>query len=316
MKRYVSLSCDAKPTYAWLLPVAAKLWETIGYVPVVQHMLGEDNAFERAVLAWTPGLKFRVSERPPMSVANTMRALRLYAWPHVSDADDFILTADVDIFPLNRAFFQESYSHVALRAAWYLWLGRPDGTEPVISADTFEWTPAWYEVPRMRFAMCYVGLPRAVWMTLFPRNAEEAAQYGTEAALGRMPSFWAGYDDPSWDESELTQRLMRLVAGQPFQTLGRGRWKKGDLHLVDPLDAGLLSAYKNMPRGLLRLGDLWTPRHGPRPESAIDFIPPRMARHDHSLWIFDVVKLWYPELSAWCDKYVREVGSTLKDARW
>ncbi len=316
MKRYVSLTCDEKPTYAWLLPVAAKLWETLGYVPIVQHRLSEGNAFEAAVLAWTPGLKIQVAERPPMSVANTMRALRLYAWPHVSDADDFILTSDVDMFPLSRTFFQGLPSHVVLRAAWYLWLGRQDGQEPVIGSDTFEWSNDWLERPRMRLPMCYVGLPRSVWQTLFPRTLEEAVQYGTEAVLDRLPSFWASYDDPSWDESELTQRLMRYVAGQPLETLARGRWKKGELLLVDPLDLPNHSVYQNMPRGLLRLGDKWKPDLGPRPENVIDFIPPRMAQHDHSLWVFDVVKLWYPELSGWCDSYVRDVESTLKDAQW
>lgn len=315
MKRFVSLSCDAKPTYAWLLPVAAKLWETLGYVPIVQHMLGEDNAFEAAVLAWTSGLKFHVDERPPMSVANTMRAIRLYAWPHVSDADDFILTADVDILPLDRAFFQELPQQVILRAAWNLWLKQHDDAEPEINSDLFEW-PDLSVPPRMRFAMCYAGLPRSLWMTLFPRTAEEATQYGTEAALGRMPSLWAGYDDPSWDESELTNRLLNYTAGQLFQTLGRGRWKKGDLHLIDPLDSPNHSIYKNTPRGVLVLGDGWKPGLGPRPEGVIDFIPPRMAQHDHSLWVFDVVKLWYPELSTWCDNYVRDVEPTLKDARW
>lgn len=289
MKKRVSLACDHLGTYAVLLPIAAKLWEFLGYVPIVRHSLRMSNDFEREILAWTAGDKHKIDAREPLSLPNTMRAIRLFAH-ELADQNDFILMADVDMFPLSRKFFVDPPTHVLLRAAWYLWLGN-EGREPVFDPERL--------VPgRSHFAMCYVGATKEIWHELF--------QSGT----------WPAVDTPSWDEEALSHRLLQRVAGQPFSELGRGHWLKGDLHFIDPLDAPLLSVYQDMPRGMLRLGDTWKPDKGPAPEGAIDFVPPRFTQREHPWWIFAAVRAYFPELSDWLSGYRQMLDTTLGTAQW
>lgn len=296
MRLRVSLASDHLGTYAVLLPIAAKLWETLGYTPIVQHSLRDDNPFEQAVLAWTVGDKYRIAAREPLSLPNTMRAVRLFAW-ELADSGDFILTADVDMFPLSRTFFADPPPHVLLRACWYLWLGN-EGREPFFDPARLEPTGDPSCPYRSHFAMCYAGATKEIWRELF--------QSGT----------WPAHDTNSWDEEALTARVLDRVRGQPFAELGRGRWRKGDLHFVDPLDAPLLSEYRDMPRGMIRLGDIWKPAMGPAPEGAIDFIPPRFTQYDRPAWIFPAVRLYFPELGDWLDGYYRVLDETMGSAVW
>lgn len=278
-------------TYAALLPIAAKLWETLGYTPLVQHTLSRTNDFESAILDWTVGHKVRVETIPPLSRANTMRAIRLFA-AHldvVAD-DDFVLMSDVDIFPVSRSFFAAPPGDLVMfRAAWYHWLGN-GGNEP-------DFDPKRFERPfRAHFAMCYAGATVSIWRELFPQVV--------------FPSE----DTATWDELELTRRVLEFVEGREFREHRKGHWQKGVCHFVDDMTGPCLSSYRDMPRGLIGVEDRTIAET--YQADAIDWIPPRFTQFDKPEWIFPALRGFYPELAGWLDGYHNVLGTHLGSATW
>mgnify|MGYP001570709840 CR=1 FL=1 len=83
MRRYVSLSVDAAPTYAALAPVTVRLWKRLGYTAILHiHEDGWGTPFGELVLreiSGTGAAIVGVPTVPPLSIPNTMRAVRLVA---------------------------------------------------------------------------------------------------------------------------------------------------------------------------------------------------------------------------------------------
>lgn len=297
--KWVSLSCDEKATYAAHLPVVTRLWDLLGYHPLIAiHDGNWDTAFGRTVLRHTVGNIRRVPQVPPLSVANTMRAERLFAFtcPEVQP-DDFILMADVDMYPLSRTFFNVEGPLTILRALWYAWLGH-GGRAPELTGD-------WLQPGSYNFPMCYAGASARVWSEMFPEERLSACTRPTDYA-----------SSVGFDEAQMSYRMLWRVERDPIIEVQRGVWTKGEMKLIDPIDAPLLSSYPDMPRGLMRLGDMWRPGKGPMPEGALDIIPPRFVRHEYPWWVFDAVCMYFPELTPWLKEYQRELASTLRGALW
>lgn len=147
-----------------------------------------------------------------------------------------------------------------------------------------------------------------IWRELFP-EIEVGDPAGSLARLvGDTP------DQIDLDETLLSRRFLASPrAAGPVKVIdGAGVWRKGELTLVDPLDLPLLSEYYNMPRGMLRLDDLWYPALGtPKPEEAVDYIPHRFPPGSKPFRCFDVVAAYFPEERAWLDAYRAELDPLL-----
>lgn len=320
MTRYVVLSSDAAPTYSIFLPLVARIWSRIGYRPLVLlHDKGWYSDYGKFILDALDVTGARIdwfSQVKPLTVANTMRASRIVAsaLPFLKP-DDLLLTADVDMVPIERAFFERDESWFVLRALYNVWCR--DGGVTKMPRDA----------EGLRFAMCYCGATVALWRELMFLDPEvdpvanlktivtyQALEepFKTRQVSERGEAVWGDLD-----EMTLSQRWLGSlrVGFEPCVEVKVGEWRKGDLTLVDPVDRPHLSSLDNVPRGLLRLGDLWRPHLGPPPAGAIDLIPPRFAhstRRFHPWWIFDAVAAYYPEDREWLETYRARVQRILE----
>lgn len=289
MARFVSLSIDAAPTYAAWAPVTARLWRRIGYTPIV-HTVGDgwDAPFAQLVLRQLEALDawiVPVARQPPLSVANTARAVRIVAASHAALApDDFVLMADVDMLPLNREFFDRRESFLVLRPLYHVWERHGDAAPGLVTTERMT-AGAW------QFPMCYPGATTRIWRELWPMAVGDAA-----ASLRSVLDTGHVEDRSDYDERCVSHWFLGRVATDPIVQQAPGRWSKGELVLVDPVDAPHLSMYSpTMPRGLLRLRDLDIPAYRERHPGAIDFIPCRFPIGHHPWEDFDVASLYYPE---------------------
>lgn len=304
--RWVSLSTDAAPLYASWAPIMARVWRMLGYQPIVRMHHSEPGVpgwsrpfgvlIERE-LADAGAMTMPVGPCPPLTMPNVCRSVRVFAAHDFALPDvDFILTADVDMLPLDAAFFDRSEDFIVLRPLYQLWQ-QARGSTPQFDDSYLQPVDAVHPSPwQVRFPMCYMGATARIWRELVPPTMAEFTARLTVDSLYH-------------DEIATTHAILSSprVHGHRFEELGPGHWRKGELEMVDPIDRPLLSIYRDMSRGLIRLGDLWRPEHGtPIPDGAIDFIPPRFSGasvSDHPWWAFDVVTMRYPQLNDWLAGY-------------
>jgi len=305
--RWVSLSTDALPTYATWAPVVAHVWKSLGYRTAIH--LHVDHAgwatpfgeivrreLERvdAMVAWIPTTR-------PLSVGSTMRASRIFAAHTLPFApDDFVLTADADIVPLDAKFFDRSEDFVVLRPLYQRWCHAGGQQPPLRDEDFVPSTNPNMQMPGLpmplRFPQCYTGATARIWRELMPSSLAEMVK-----------GF--GHDNGDLDELRTTHAILSSprIRGTLVE-LERGHWRRGELHLVDPVDRPLLLRTRvAFPRGALVGSQGWTPKEGPIPFGAVDFQPARFEFDEPPWWCFDVVRMRYPHLSSWLDTYRRDL---------
>ena len=304
MTRYVSLATDAAPPYAIHAPVAARLWLRLGYKTIIHVedtekwrcqfgdlVIGELSAIGAAIV--------RCPVTPPLSVANTMRAVRLVApWVNGLVDDDFILMADVDMYPLSRTFFSNPADFTVLRALYASWLACT-APPPVV-----DWSRV--NADCWRFQMCYAGALVRIWRELW-----DLPLCDSHAALRKLLEGTYG-DAVDFDEAKLSYAFLSAKRAQgEWKTIDEaGVWQRGELVFVDPMNLPLLSKYYNMPRGLIGPED-----RSDHPE-AVDFIPPRFGRENFSWWCFDIAKHYWPEEREWLTGYQDRVYKVWESFSW
>src|SRR5215470_5363103 len=112
--RFVVYSSDTKDYYSFLLPIAARVWSRMGYTPISllygsRDLWMSDPKTALILRSIEPiSIARHVSIFPGWSVFAIAASSRLFAaaLPEVSD-DDYIMTSDVDLIPLDRAYFSQ-----------------------------------------------------------------------------------------------------------------------------------------------------------------------------------------------------------------
>lgn len=306
MKRFIVLAVDAAPTYAIYLPLVVRLWRRLGYHALVQiHDQGWDTPFGGLVLDETAAMGAHIAplaECPPLGVANTMRCSRLVAAAgHGLAGDDFLLTADVDMIPLSRTFFDRSEELIVYRGLGDIWM---QPSAPIPPAP-----PSVMRTGGMRFPMCYSGATTRLWREMLPLIVGDRF-----ASLERVI---APYLPPRTNYTDLDETIGSAAflehprAQGAVEEVSIGVWRQGDLYLVDPIDAPKLSPHDHMHRGLLLLADGWIPGRGEPPTAPIDFIPCRFYPGERPWWCFDVPVIYFPEEASWIEGYREKMKAIL-----
>lgn len=304
-RRFIALATDAAPTYATYLPLVVRLWRHLDYQAIVQvHDESWETPFGFAVLeeAIAGGaVIFRVPTCPPLSIPNTMRCTRLVAaaseWIQPSE---FLLTADVDMLPLSRTFFDRDEPWIVYRGLGDTWM-QPTASVPPRPPKVLQ--------PGLRFPMCYSGATVEIWRELLPIVVGDFAE-----SLHRTVEPYGVHDRA--DHTDLDETIVsRAFLTSPRMTgqveeLSVGVWRQGEFLLVDPIDAPQLTPHEHMHRGMLLHGEGWMPGKGD-PPNAFDFIPQRFYPGTRPWWCFDVATIYFPELTDWITSYRARIDPLL-----
>lgn len=306
MTRFVSLATDANPTYAIYAPIVTRIWQQLGYQPILFVHDGHGHAPERGVYGWeTPfGDHVRASlpvppvivpRVEPLSPGNTMRCVRLVAasLPHVS-AQDLVLTADIDMAPLSKTFFE--------RPAWPPFVLRADMYGPFEGASSLrgpDGAPALL-CGHWRFPLCYMGLPAVVWEELLP------LVQGDPVLSLRRVLHGLRQDNIEYDESTISARL--LLSRYAVGTLEHIRsseeqgdlWRQGELELVGVADWARRDGW---PKKMLIHGEGQVYNEVTR--SAFDWHMPRPS----APWVGGALAKFWPELADFILPYWEKVAT-------
>lgn len=269
MTTRIVFSTDQNPTYAFFAPLASKMWQRVaGFQPLIltvgpvsEYILGKTRETGADVVA--------VDLVEGLGSGALAQFSRLYAYllPTVQ-ADDYLLTVDVDAFPLQREAFQPSGALVDLMF--------PNWMHPF-------------------FSVGYIGMKAATWTEVMGQMASSISDAiahlnATHPLIAQKRT--EGITDPffNFDEHYITERI-RAWRGFP-----------GECHQVPRVGGDLLNdridrirwprTLPDTPR-LMRMVDAhllrpgWLPENWPR-------LRDLMARY------------LSPADMAWCDEYQRE----------
>jgi hypothetical protein len=231
MNKIVVNTTNDKQMYAFFMPLVAMLWnKIIGYSPISLFVGNKEHwhstELNKLIINETEKYArvFYIDQYPGIESATIAQVSRLYASaiPDLN-SDDYLLTSDVDMFPLNKERFHGQ-----------------DLSKPfhVFNSDAY--------LPEEKFAMCYLGGKVSAW-----REIMEIKSLNLDIAL--TEGFYTKPIEQPWNHDELTFykqivkwgkekcQLIPRVGGDNFGRVDRGSWRfhgnlKGyvDSHLVRP----------------------------------------------------------------------------------
>lgn len=285
MTRYVSLACDANPHYSVYAPIVARLWRRLGFEPIVfMHTSGWDSplgALVQGALDDDAFLTPRIPRIDPLSVGNTMRVVRIVAASLVDPAA-LVMTADVDMAPLSRTFFDRTWDQFVLRADMYGSLHAAPKIQGGVALIPGLW----------RFPLCYVGMRGNLWRKMLP-----IVNGDPETSL-RQTMVGLRHDKVDYDEETTSARLLAMSPGELVQD-AEDTWHQGDLCLVSMTDW----TRDGWPKRMLIHGE----GNGPVQADAIDFHMPRPTAR----WVGQALSQYWPEEADFILPYWQKVcGST------
>jgi len=180
---YVINSTDNNLFYSYFIPIVSQMWKSLGYYPVTL-VLGDESE-------WTTNTKtgFVLEQIRKTSAVVPIKRIagfkdstivqisRIYASAHEFAADDYILTSDADMLPLDKSWFHQQ---------------DPSKQFHIFGADAYG---------RRRFPICYLGATAGIW-----RRIMKIQPTGISAAM--RISLNPTRDDWNYDESLITERLL------------------------------------------------------------------------------------------------------------
>lgn len=215
--RLAIISSDINEFYSFFLPVASLAWFRCGWEPlcllVGDPQLWNETPRARFALETTVRLGARTAFIPAAQgfrVATTAQVVRLLAsaLPSVQD-EDYLLTSDVDMLPLDPKFF----------------VGQDMALDfHVFSSDAYADLTKGLFPPK--FPMCYLGASATVWRDVMGISSRDIAAEVANALNGRTDT---------WDNDEmyLTSKLYnhRIFEGHVERTEHFG-YRKGKCDLM------------------------------------------------------------------------------------
>jgi hypothetical protein len=146
--KYVLNATNANLMYAFFVPIVCRMWRAIEYEPIV-IILGSPSEWLAAkptecilkhIQRNTQNLIY-IERISGLDDSTVTQVSRLFGSVYTSlKAEDYILTSDVDMLPLNQEYFHQQDNHFKFH---------------IFGADAYG---------GQRFPICYLGAPKNVWL--------------------------------------------------------------------------------------------------------------------------------------------------------
>lgn len=179
----VIFSSDTLPMYMFCLPLTSLLWKTVGFEPICL-LAGlenewENNPLNKFVLTRTKetGAEiYFIGHVPGTNDGTVSQVSRLFSGCINLPEDEYVLTSDVDMWPLNKTWFHQKGNKVNLFYA---------------NAYNHE-----------KYPMCYIGTSIKYWreiMDIIPgKHINDSISHRIITGIGENASFM-----DSWNFDEL-----------------------------------------------------------------------------------------------------------------
>lgn len=183
-ERFAVLSSDMNERYSFFVPIMSMAWRRLGWRPlcllVGERASWENNAKTKFVLEMTPKEDVAAFITPVAGykISTTAQLVRLLAaaLPSLKDSD-YLLTSDVDMLPLNEAYF--------LHQDWSMRFN-------LFGADAYADITQGLFPPK--FPMCYIGARANAWKDMMKLSSGDISEEARKALLGRADT---------WDNDEM-----------------------------------------------------------------------------------------------------------------
>jgi len=215
----IILSTNNNPDYSFYLPITCFVWEKFGFTPL-SIIVGESDVnslIDEEIELRTSGMNIFISEIAPYRSETIAQCVRLYAPAIVENENDYILSGDVDMIPLNSYFNRDFDKYNAY------------------GYDLTDYT---------QFPMCYVGMDKKGWKSLMNLENDKMIECMLRD-LKKEPKSSSNIWEEYWDTDQhiLTKRI-RDFGVHNFNVINRGKETNG--YAYKRVDRGNWSWDKNV----------------------------------------------------------------------
>jgi len=215
--RYVINTSNLSDRYYFFMPIVAKAWSRMGYLPVsllygFPELWSSDESTRftlRHIQETSQVFYVRPVER--FLPSDTMRSARIFAASlDFFKDDDYILVSDTDMLPLNRDYFGRQDLGMAVHLFNGDHYGRHMRTAPT------------------RFPLCYVGAAAKVWNLFLGVQSHDI-----DAELKKFLTALPGTDRSSYDEIYFSRLLAHSpIFKGPLERTGEFYFNKGECQII------------------------------------------------------------------------------------
>ncbi len=174
MTRYAVLSSDKNALYSFFAPLTCAVWRARGYTPLLLHVGDEGtwvcDRFLRVVYEHCIAAGAKVvflGDHPGHRPATVAQVSRLFALQYGVQPDDYLLTSDIDMWPVGE------------------WVG---GAIDETKLLQLYYANAHDDEGRVHYPMCYIGACAAVWRVIMERGGAEHLDAALVLSAARPPS--------------------------------------------------------------------------------------------------------------------------------
>lgn len=245
--RYAIMSITSNKMYAYYAPISSLLWTRMGYTPVIlvvgkKDELNQDSALKLCLRACenVGAILHYVDPIEGYSDSTVAQVSRLYSGGISGFWDeDFILTTDVDMFPLSSEFFQKYRVRIGPGddgvTKFHIWYCNTNGNIPGTNIPSYP--------------ICYLSGEYRFWKQIMGLDAGQLQKKLTDdlnANLGKNPDGWTAWNHDEqffgrcfhrWLEENPSRRnsieYMPRNGGPPTDRIDRSTWNVGDVINLD-----------------------------------------------------------------------------------
>ena len=199
MRKYVVNSANTDIGYAFYMPIVCLLWKRMGYSPIALLLGSRDEWSGSATKHILSNVELQadrvvfVNRVLGLRDSTTIQIARLFTAALNLDADDYILTSDVDMLPLNKPWFNQQ-DHGKPFNIW--------GADAYVGPNGRHY----------RFPICYLGAAVARWRELMGIRAN------LDTSLDGLDRH---RDDWNYDEALFFERLSQSPMYRNCQFINR-----------------------------------------------------------------------------------------------
>lgn len=228
--KHVVFATNNNRDYCFFAPITAKLWKFLGHQP---HVFVVDDVWEGSEKIALDELK-KAAEVYPLKIPEGYRSStvtqvsRLLGITLPVADSDIVMTADVDMLPLNAAFFDQQGPNISIF-----------------------YSNAYDHEDRPHYPICYISAPKSTWGEITGVNSDRDALVkdilyslpttATKSAAWNYDEFWISLQlvkHPDYPNAKLIPR--DKFGGMVIRRIDRARafnpppWEADDAHCWRP----------------------------------------------------------------------------------
>lgn len=209
LKKKAIISSDCNMTYCFFAPITSILWNKVAGYGTMVFACGERNKYLDLAMNKAREIGadvFDIKSIPGYTDQNISQACRLFASCVQVPADTYLLTGDIDMWPLSKKYFEQQNTSKEVH---------------LFGSNTSNHT---------KYPICYIGMLAETWRKIMQLNVNETLEHNIESKLDIYLKKNPSSDDGWYFDEKFFAQMLKQWDGYPNKChMIERHWQNGVL---------------------------------------------------------------------------------------